>query len=393
MFLLPFFLLPLCCAFGQNTNDPVRESLVGSDRGENSFRAVETPQGLQIIQRLSWYRDENDFRYEVIIEQQDETGEYTQILRQDRTENFIEVSLATGRYRYRVSVYNLLDRLEYSTNWANFSIDRARPPVLDRMSPNRFILTGKNELWIIELGGTNLLPESELSLRPAAGGDAVLPAEYTAFPDGNGGRVVFNSADLAAGSYELRVRNPGGFEATGECTVKNRLPFDLFISASYAPALPFYGYLSDLFDRRMYPLGFSLRADFLPLKGDWGSLGLEALVSWNYLSVKKTGLTASAQLFLSHLNLLYQYTLSPQLALGIRLGGGQTSVIDLSYNLNEVRQDPVSTWMLSMDGGISLKWSFHPHGFAELGLDYVNLFSTSGLQGLLFPFVGVGWKY
>jgi hypothetical protein len=291
--------------------------------GENSQWGIGNgtgDEGLQIIQRLSWYRDENDFRYEVIIEQQDETGEYTQIVRQDRTENFIELSLAAGRYRYRVSVYNLLDRLEYSTNWANFSIDRARPPVLDRMNPNRFILTGKGEPWIIELKGTNLLPESELSLRPVAGGDAVLPAEYTAFPDGKSGRVVFNSADLAAGRYELRVRNPGGFEARGECTVKNRLSFDLFISASYAPALPFYGYLSELFDNPMYPLGFSLRADFLPLKGNWGSLGLEALVSWTYLSITKTGLTASAHLFLSHLNLLYQYTLSPQLALDIRLG-------------------------------------------------------------------------
>jgi hypothetical protein len=354
---------------------------------------VETPQGLQIIQRLSWYRDENDFRYEVIIEQQNETGEYIQILRQERTENFIELSLAAGKYRYRVLVYNLLDRLEYSTNWANFSIDRARPPVLDRMSPGRFILTGENEPWIIELKGTNLLPESELSLRPAAGGDAVLPAEYTAFPDGNGGRAVFNSADLAAGRDELHVRNPGGFEALGECTVRNRLSFDLFISASYVPALPFYGYLSELFDSQMYPLGFSLRADFLPLKGNWGSLGLEALASWNYLSVTKTGLTASVNFFLSHLNLLYQYTLSPQLALDIRLGGGQTTVLDLSYNLHGVRQDPVSTWMLSMDGGVSLKWIFHPHAFAELGLDYVNLFSASGPQGLLFPFAGAGWKY
>jgi hypothetical protein len=261
------------------------------------------------------------------------------------------------------------------------------------MSPNRFILTGENEPWIIELGGTNLLPESELSLRPVAGGDAVLPAEYTAFPDGKGGRAVFNSADLAAGRYELRVRNPGGFETSGECTVKNRLSFDLFVSTSYAPALPFYGYLSDLFDNQMYPLGFSLRADFLPLKRNWGSLGLEALASWNYLSVTKTGLTGSGNFFLSHLNLLYQYTLFPQLVLGIRLGGGQTTVIDLSHKLDGVQQDPVSTWMLSMDGGVSLKWIFHPQGFAELGLDYVNLFSASGPQGLLFPFVGVGWKY
>ena len=116
---LLLFSLSACFSFAQNVPE---NDLVGSDRGENSFRVVETPQGLQIIQRLSWFRDENDFRYEVIIEKQDENGGYTQILREGRTENFIELSLTMGRYRYRVLVYNLLDRFEYSTNWANFSI-------------------------------------------------------------------------------------------------------------------------------------------------------------------------------------------------------------------------------------------------------------------------------
>jgi hypothetical protein len=254
--------------------------LTGSDSGENSFQVVETPQGLRIIQRLSWLRDENDFRYEVIIEKQDENGTYTQILRQNRTENFIELSLAVGRYRYRVLVYNLLDRLEYSTSWAVFSVDRARSPVLERISPDHFTLTGKDAFWTIELRGVNLLPESALSLRPLAGGGApVLPREYTVSPDGNGGLVVFHSEDLSASLYELYVRNPGGFEARRECTVRDRLNFDLFISASFAPVFPAYGYLNDLFDRGIYPHGFSLRAGFLPMQKSWGALGIEAFFS------------------------------------------------------------------------------------------------------------------
>jgi hypothetical protein len=290
-------------------------------------------------------------------------------------------------------VYNLLDRLEYTTNWAVFSIDRARQPVLDRISPDHFTLTGKDKPWVIELTGANLLPESELSLRSAAGERVILPAEYTAFPGGNGGRVVFHSADLTAGRYELCVRNPGGFEARRECGVEGRLSFDVFVSASYAPAFPVYGYLNDLFDGALYPLGFSLRADFLPLKRDWGDLGVEAVLGWNYFSVTKTDLSASAHLVNLQLNLLYHYTLSPHLVLGARLGGGQVSVRDLSYTVSSAAQDPVSTWMLALDGGLSLKWLFQPHWFAELGLDYVGLFSVDGPQGFLFPFIGAGWKY
>jgi hypothetical protein len=392
-FWLFLFLFLPCFSFAQNTNDPAKSGFVGSDRGENSFRVVETPEGLQIIQRLSWLRDENDFRYEIIIEKQNENGEYTQILRQGRTENFIELSLTMGRYRYRVLVYNLLDRFEYSTNWAVFSIDRARHPVLSRISPDHFTLTGKDRDWVIELGGTNLLPDSEVSLRPLTGGAPILPGEYTAFPGETGGQVVFHSAVLTAGRYELYVRNPGGFEAHRECTVRNQPIFDLFGSLSYVPAVPVYGYLSDLFDGGIYPLGFSFRADFLPLTGKWGALGLETFVFWNYFSVTKTDLRATAHLLDFQLNLLYQYTLSPHLVLGLRLGGGQALVLALSYDIDDIEQDPVSTWIPSLDGGLSLKWIFHPHGFAELGLDYVNLFAADGSQGFLLPFIGAGWKY
>jgi hypothetical protein len=391
------FLFAPCFLFSQNGNDSSAGALTGSDRGDNSFRVVETPQGPQIIQRLSWHRDENDFRYEVFIEKQDDNEDYTRILHQSRTENFIELRLSSGRYRYRVSVYNLLDQLEYTTNWAVFSIDRARPPALDRISPDHFTLTEKDKPWVMRLRGTNLLPESELSLRPAAGdGAAILPREYTVFPGGNGGRVVFHAADLTAGSYELHIRNPGGFQARLECSVQDQSSLsktDLFVSAAFVPALPVYGYLNDLFDGAMYPLGFSLRADFLPLKRDWGDLGMEAVLGWNYFSVTKTDLSASAHLVNFQLNLLYHYTLSSYLVLGARLGGSRVSVIDLSYTVKSAGPDPVSTWMFAVNGGISLKWLFHPQGFAELGLDYVHLFSTDGPQGLLFPFVGAGWKY
>jgi hypothetical protein len=393
-FVLFLFLLSPCFSFAQHINSPAESDMVGSDQGGNSFRVAVTPQGRQIIQRLSWFRDENDFRYEVIIEKQDENGAFTQILRQERTENFIEISLTTGRYRYRVLVYNLLDRLEYTTNWAGFSIDQARLPALNRISPNRFTLTGRDEPWIIELEGTNLLPESELTLRLSGGeGTPILPREYTAFPDGGGGRVVFNSGDLTAGLYDLYVRNPGGFEAHGECIVRNRLSFDLSVSASYSPAFPVHGYLKDLYKGGIQPLGFSMEIDFLPLKRDWGSLGLGAFASWNYLRTAETDPWASAHLFDFRLDLVYQHTLSPHLALGLRLGGGQALVLALSYRLNGVRQDPLSTWIPSLGGGGGLKWLFHPHGFAELGLDYVNLFSADGPQGFLFPHTGIGWKF
>jgi hypothetical protein len=386
IFLFTLFLLSAGFSFAQNINSQAEGEIVGSDREGNSFRVVETPQGLQIIQRLSWFRDENDFRYGVIVEKQDENGTYVQILSEDQTENFIELSLSMGRYRYRVLVYNLLDRLEYSADWAVFSIDRARYPVLDRVRPDRFILNKKGIPWVIELEGTNLLPESEISLRPLDGeGAAVKPEEYTVSPGGDDGRVVFPSADLAAGLYELRIRNPGGFEARHECLVKSPASFGLFVSASYTPALPVYGYFNDLFDT-LNPLGGSVWADFLYIKEDRGAVGVETFVSWNSFSAADP--EASSRLLNLQLNLLCQYPMLPWLAFAFRMGGGQTLL-----DLVRAGEPSVSTWIPSLDGGLSLKWIFHDHGFAELGLTYLQLFFVDDPQIFLLPFIGVGWKY
>jgi hypothetical protein len=156
--------------------------------------------------------------------------------------------------------------------------------------------------------------------------------------------------------------------------------------------VPLYGHLSGVFNGGMYPPGLSLRAEFLPVKGDWGSLGAGAFIFWNYLAVTKTDPKAGVQLFDFQLNLLYRYALSPRLVLGLDLGG-PVLVHALSYDIGGAGQEPLSTWILSLDGGASLRWLFNPRGFAELGFSYVNLFSVGGPQGFLLPFIGAGWKF
>jgi hypothetical protein len=329
----------------------------------------------------------------VIVEQLEESGKYTEIVHQSRTENFIELSLSRGRYRYRVSIFNLLDKLEYTTNWANFSIDRARPPSLAGISSTHFTLNGKKDFWAIDLDGINLIPESEITLRPVAGGKTVKAGEYTSREGENSVHVVFPASDLTPGKYELSIKNPGGFETTLPCSISGRFPLDVFVSASYAPAVPVYGYLKDLFNGKIQLPGFSARISFLSQNKNWGSLGVEALAVWDSFSVTKPDLAAAARLFNSHLNLLYQYSVSPPFALCARAGIGQTSVLALSYDAVGTKKNPVSTWMLSACGGLSLKWIFVPHAFAELGLDYMNLFSVDGNEGILFPHIGIGWKY
>jgi hypothetical protein len=72
-------------------------------------------------QRLTWIGDEYAMRYEVIIEQE-EAGEYNNVLRKFTEESFIEVSLPSGKYRWQVIPYDFLNQPVPETEWMDFEV-------------------------------------------------------------------------------------------------------------------------------------------------------------------------------------------------------------------------------------------------------------------------------
>ncbi|MCL2230424.1 MAG: hypothetical protein FWC01_04960 [Treponema sp.] len=79
---------------------------------------------IRYIQRLTWIHDEYAMRYEVIIEKY-ENRRYSNFFR-DFTENdFIEVSLPPGNYRYQVIPYDYLNSPVSVTDWTEFTVLRA----------------------------------------------------------------------------------------------------------------------------------------------------------------------------------------------------------------------------------------------------------------------------
>ena len=73
------------------------------------------------IQRLSWTPDEYALRYEVEIEKEEEET-YQRQLFTSTEEPSIFVPLLPGKYRYRVTPYNLLNRPGRITEWMYFEI-------------------------------------------------------------------------------------------------------------------------------------------------------------------------------------------------------------------------------------------------------------------------------
>jgi len=122
---------------------------------------------VRYIQRFTWVGDEYAMRYEVIIERY-ENRRYTVFFR-DFTENeYIEVSLPAGNFRYQVIPRDYLDSPIPVTEWTEFEVLRASGNV-ETSEANQIpmklfdIYLGAVYLPLLPVYNANLLPETNIS--------------------------------------------------------------------------------------------------------------------------------------------------------------------------------------------------------------------------------------
>jgi hypothetical protein len=372
VFVLLFLVLVPVFLSGQTPEEAEKFFYIERIGGEDRF-----------IQRLTWEETEHVYRYEITVERQDGSGEYAEIFREFRTENFIELSLDPGLYRYRIGVYNLLNRPAGISSWFPFRVFPAFQPELYSFSQDFLSAKTGDSRMEITLQGANLVKGAELRMQSESGGGDIVPLAF--FPEGESARLVF--AQLAPGPYRVWIRNPGGLEAFLDITVAPALNFrGIYVSAEYAPMVPLYGYLFSPFDRAFYPAGVSLRAGFMPIVRSWGELGLELAPSWNMLDSDMAKVNTGTV----HLNGLYQWFFADTAALVLRAGAG----INLIHGKEDHDSASIFTWTFSAGGGIFLRW-FIPDTtlYLEAGVEYNHLFTSDPPAGYIKPALGFGARF
>jgi hypothetical protein len=370
----------------------VSQNSAGDRPNEGDYFVRMGEGGPEIIQRLSWPEDGNAFRYEAVIERE-EQGEFREVYRDYTPDAFVEVSLRPGNYRYYVRIFNMLNQYEYATNRASFSVILALQPVLRRFTPGRLYLEDCLSREV-ELQGENFEEGAVVYLEPLTEeGEPVFAREYAADASGKRARMVFDPQELAKGDYRLVIKNPGGLSDSGDpLRVKGVRP-QFGLSLSYAPLVPLHGYLFDLFDGGFYPIGAALRAEGTFLKTKWGYLGAELSLSWNYLSVQKNNVDITAHVADLEVNLLYRKQLLP-MVFNFYAGFGLGGIFLLEFDYRIVKSDPYNTVGPLFDLGASFQWYFTRRLYGELGVQYAYLLTKDTVRpGYLRPSLGLGWRF
>ena len=353
-----------------------------------------------LTQHLEWQVAEYANYYQVIIQQQQVIG-YVEVLRRNVIEPYTDVSLPAGEYRYKVLSFNILGMLDSESEWVNFMIIQIMQPDIFSFSPENFYFDRVTQRMIV-LEGVNLLVDSEIYLirRDASpedeDGGLMIPREIRRNELGESAQLLFDEESLAAGVYDIYVKNPGGLETlAGPFIISTLKPFDLNFSLGYSPLIKLYSESAYFIDAPFIPVSFGTRVSFLPLKMKMGYIGAELNINWDYLKTEKEEFVTKINVVSILANGLYQYWfIKNALALNVRLGIGFGAILNYHFEYNTgASGDSFNALFFTTGLGVAGEWFFYKQFFLELGMDYLHQTAPGVPLGFLRLMLSVGWQY
>jgi len=280
--------------------------------------------------RLAWTGDDYALRFEVVIEKEEEDGEYRKILQEFTDTCFIEITLPLGKYRFNVTPYDFLELPGEASQWLDFEVHQLTPEVLE--------------------------PEPEPELEPEPEPEPELkPFEPEPEP-------------------EHIIETPGLFH--------------MYLSAAWMPLLPvYYGGQNQFFGKSPSFAGADIR--FGVFYSGFGSIntGLEVEGSWYMFNAAFDGGKDSSHHAISAgINLVAQKRpLNRSIALTFRMGAGLAFLPGIGESVSLEHS-------FFTNIGVSFQIYISELIYIETGIEHNNWF-TKEPSGCLKPCLGIGFQF
>jgi len=352
----------------------------------------------KFFQRLVWEGDEYALNYEVVIQRRSIIGdEYMDFLTETTKEEFLSVSLPPGKYRYCVTIVDLLGIRGESSQWRQFEVLTAFQPVIEKFYPPSFLLD-KNIDRILDISGNNLSKESEIYLR--SGNIRLFPLDVQIINDKRI-KLIFDDKTLVTGNYEIYVKNPGGLETTKpDFSVKYKKPLDLFFKSFWTPVIPVYGEICESSNSGFFPVGMGFSFEAISSKRATFNGGFEMTLAgyvvdplfsvfpdYDDISAFTSGTSTGAAWVSGAFNILFQKQFFNKLmAVTLRVGGA----INLMNSYNEEQSE--FGMVFSLNAGVSYLIRLHDIFYMDIGVDLDHHF-TEEYSGFIKPRLAVGWLF
>lgn len=392
-----FVFLPSVKAHAQASNGASKSAREKNSETTHCF--IEEGEGGSVFyQRLSWQSVDNILCYEFELEQQDEKGNWHQIDKKKMKENFTDVSLPPGNYRYKITVINLLEQAEAASAFRNFEILIAHQPKVESVSPQVIYM---DEFFdgIFAASGANFLQRTVFSLSKQ--GSSPVPLEPVELSK-NGKKAQFelNLNKFNPGEYTFIVSDISGLtDKSKTVTFRFQKPVDAYMSVGYT----FTGFVGDsvfktYYDRNVAPLCGMFRFSLLPIKRTYGCFGFNVTYSAAMMDSKQEYYTLHGTFMTAQLNAVYIYPIiKHRLNLDIHAGFGAAFLINSRFVFEDsggVQSPTYWYWGPGVSLGTSLQLlNVLKKMYVEAGVEHFIVFRKGMPKYIIQPEVSVGWMF
>jgi hypothetical protein len=350
----------------------------------------------RLFQRLRWQGDQDVLYYEVYIQREAE-GVYRNFRMEKTEDQMIIVSLPSGKYRFSVLPYNLLGLAGANSEWKEFEVLPAYLPLISKYFPEAFYMDRRTNDRTLDIGGRNILPESEISFKS---GMNTLHPFFVDVMGNTRAKLHFDDDKLVPGIYDIYIRNPGGFETvTRGFFVGYKKPIDSIYKASWTPLIPMYGQMKDVFDQKLYILGMTHSFEIISSKRSKFNGGIElslagyamntaTAINKSYDDIWDSWMNAGDMAAWTEVvfNMLFKRQfLQERMAITIRFGFGAGVLGGFGF----VEESEV---VVSGHGGLSYLLLLHEILYIEAGVDFTHLASWVP-SGFIKPRLGICWRF
>ncbi len=406
---IPAAIVLLCQAAGINAEGERKKT----QETKNYYIREKEEGGLEFVQRLSWKPIKSILYYDVLLERMadgrraakknataedaaDDDAPFEEFLHIQTKETELETTMPSGKYRWRIAVFNLLGKRESASDWTYFEVLKAYRPEIALISPSVIYLEEKND-GVFTLTGKNLLPEGKYTLRRAVGGEAQNGEIKKISDTGRKAEIAFDIEALDSGSYFFHVANPGGFETEeGPVTVRFKKMMDFDVSVGYALPVSLYEQIFPTYlNTYAFPLSAAGRLTFIPFKRKIGYFGFGMSAAYSRVSSKFDNYSLDGNMTNIFGNFVYQRPIIKHRFMFEAHGGAGTFILtDISYHFaNDINSAPLNSINMAIDAGAAVQWYILKRLYLDICVDYAHVFLKDYQQGLLLPSVSVGWQF
>jgi len=365
---------------------------------QENYYIQDTEDGAVFVQTLRWEPNPDVFKYDFTIEKEGRRGKYELVDHQETTENFVNVTLSAGHYRYKLILYNFLGLPELETDWYPLDVIKAYQPKISSISPSTIYLEEEQDgIFVVE--GYELRPDTTFVLKN--GSKELTPIKVENDSRNRRVKLYFNPDDLDSGNWSVVATNVGGLKFNyTPLKIQFKKAQDFDISGGYSFIwIPGDNTFKEYFHTQISALGLSLRATYIFLKTKKAYYGISLNLANCYYANTLPKYDLSTFFTIANIDFNVQFPfMDKKLFIDVRGGAGLTAFYDMHFEFaHNISSPPLYVLAPSVSLGSSVIFYPTKRLFISFGFDAavsLNVFSAPRMfMYSIIPSLEIGYQF